>query len=514
MWDTIVIGSGISGLTAAAALATRGRRVLLLEQHATAGGLTQTFRRGDWSFATGVHYLSSTSRPGDGTAGDTPTGGHLKRLLDALGDGSVEFAPSENPYDRVRLPGFDFGIPQPESAYRDALRARFPDEVAAIDRWFEEMADARAAATALMTARGLPPWLAAGLRLWKGAALRHFSTRTVAEALQAVRSPQLRAVLGARGGDYGARPSTAPLLEHAIVTGAYDGGACYPVGGPGRFAAVLARRIERAGGELRLRADVREIRTLDGRARGVVWARGGQDHLEMADHVISTMGLKNTVAALGAAAPADWLTQAAQLRPGPSCVSLYLGFDAGVARDLGSANHWIYEHGDTDRFWSAPASEDAPALFVSFPSAKDPSHLGLPTAEVLALCETPAFDPWLRHGAQHDPDGYQALKQGIESRLLAQFARHFPQLAPRVRFHELATPLTQSRYVRTPDGAMYGLEMNAARLASPALDVRTPVPGLLLAGQDVVGAGVHPCCVSGVLAAAAIEPTLLRLLNA
>lgn len=164
MWDTIVIGSGISGLTAAAALATRGRRVLLLEQHATAGGLTQTFRRGDWSFATGVHYLSSTSRPGDGTAGDTPTGGHLKRLLDALGDGSVEFAPSENPYDRVRLPGFDFGIPQPESAYRDALRARFPDEVAAIDRWFEEMADARAAATALMTARGPRPRRCSSMR--------------------------------------------------------------------------------------------------------------------------------------------------------------------------------------------------------------------------------------------------------------------------------------------------------------------------------------------------------------
>jgi phytoene dehydrogenase-like protein len=45
MWDTIVIGSGISGLVAAAALAKRGRRVLGLEQHHTAGGLTQTFTR-------------------------------------------------------------------------------------------------------------------------------------------------------------------------------------------------------------------------------------------------------------------------------------------------------------------------------------------------------------------------------------------------------------------------------------------------------------------------------------
>lgn len=55
MGDVIVIGSGISGLTAAAALAKRGRRVLVLEQHMAAGGLTQTFRRRDWVFATGVH---------------------------------------------------------------------------------------------------------------------------------------------------------------------------------------------------------------------------------------------------------------------------------------------------------------------------------------------------------------------------------------------------------------------------------------------------------------------------
>lgn len=33
MWHTIVIGSGIGGLAAGAALAQRGHRVLLLEQH-------------------------------------------------------------------------------------------------------------------------------------------------------------------------------------------------------------------------------------------------------------------------------------------------------------------------------------------------------------------------------------------------------------------------------------------------------------------------------------------------
>jgi all-trans-retinol 13,14-reductase len=70
MWDVIIIGSGISGLTAAAALSRTGQKVLLLEQHWVAGGLTQTFQRGEWQFATGVHYLSGMDE-GDGPVGSS-----------------------------------------------------------------------------------------------------------------------------------------------------------------------------------------------------------------------------------------------------------------------------------------------------------------------------------------------------------------------------------------------------------------------------------------------------------
>ena len=38
-WDAIVIGSGMGGMAAAAALSHVGHKVLLLEQHQTLGGL-------------------------------------------------------------------------------------------------------------------------------------------------------------------------------------------------------------------------------------------------------------------------------------------------------------------------------------------------------------------------------------------------------------------------------------------------------------------------------------------
>jgi all-trans-retinol 13,14-reductase len=44
-FDLIVIGSGIGWLACACALTRSGLKVLVLEKHRTAGGLTQTFSR-------------------------------------------------------------------------------------------------------------------------------------------------------------------------------------------------------------------------------------------------------------------------------------------------------------------------------------------------------------------------------------------------------------------------------------------------------------------------------------
>ena len=76
-FDAIVIGSGIGGLAAAAALAKRGRRAAVIEQHAQLGGLTQTFSRGPYTFATGVHYIGGV---GEGPGPENRLG-HLLRWL-------------------------------------------------------------------------------------------------------------------------------------------------------------------------------------------------------------------------------------------------------------------------------------------------------------------------------------------------------------------------------------------------------------------------------------------------
>jgi all-trans-retinol 13,14-reductase len=410
----------------------------------------------------------------------------------------------------VHLPGFEFGIPYPEAAYRAALLSRFPGEQAAIAHWFQASHDAHQAAFTLMAMHSLPLWMAAGLRLLRGHQMQAWAQRTLADELEGIANLQLRAVLGARWGDHGGAPATAPFIEHALVTGSYDAGAYYPVGGPARFAQTLLPVVRAAGGEYRLGAEVRRILVEGHRVTGVELTQNGVTSSESARYVISDMGAHNTVACLPEGLVPAWREAVRALAPGLGFVALYIGLEGDIgAAGASSANHWIYEQDDIGRVWQQPADEDAPGLFVSFPSRKDPAWQGPPTAEVLALVDPTVFAPWLSHTENEvacaGHDDYQALKDLVAARLLAQFKRHFPGLAPMVRFHEAATPRTQQHFTHTPGGSMYGLEMTVDRIDSPALNVRTPVAGLLLAGQDLAGPGIPAACMAGLMAAAAVD---------
>jgi all-trans-retinol 13,14-reductase len=495
-FDAIVIGSGIGGLAAAAALAKRGRRVLVLEQHTQLGGLTQTFERRGYRFATGVHYLGTDS--------------DFLRLLGWLAGDALELASLGSPYDIVRLPGFEFPVEAPRAAYVGRLKATFPGEAAAIDGYFRACDEAKKASIALFAAGSLPAPAAAVVRWLNARRVSRALGTTTAEAAHGFRDRRLAALLMARWGDYGVPPERSPLAVHALVTGSYFDGACYPAGGPAKFAEALGATISAAGGELRTQSPVAEIRVAAGRAAGVRLSDG---QVIEAPLVISAMGAHNTAAALPPGVAPDWRAAVDSLEPSVSYLSLYIGFRGDIR--LGGAtpaNTWVYETADVGRLWERPADEEAPALFVSFPSLKDKAHADAErhTAEVVTLCGWEPFSAWARSTPGHRPEEYEAAKAWIGESLLAQFKRHFPRLAPMIDFHEASTPLSQASFVGAHLGAMYGLEMTAGRLGHRALRVRTPVPGLLLAGQDAAGPGIQGAFMGGFMAAASIEPRLWK----
>lgn len=306
----------MGGLAAAGALAKCGHRVLVLEQHFQLGGLTQTFRRGDYSFSTGLHYVAGL---GEGPGPENQFG----RILTWLTDGQLRFSFLGSPYDVVRLPDFEFPVEAPRAAYIDRLKSTFPEEGEAIDAYFAACEDAQKASGVLFATRAFPAAIAGLVRWLNAKRIERGLETTTADAVRQVRDPRLAALLTARWGDYGIPPAQSPFAVHAMVMGSYFDGAYYPVGGPARLAEAIGETIRAAGGELRTRAEVSEIRVIDGRIAGVRLANGEEMDARL---VISAMGAHNTVAALPADVAPAWRQDILSLKSSLSYVALYLGF--------------------------------------------------------------------------------------------------------------------------------------------------------------------------------------------
>ncbi len=505
-FDVIVIGSGMGGMSAAAALSRLGHNVLLLEQAPFIGGLTHSFTRNGFTWDVGLHYC--------GTFGRNQLAG---RLLDWLSDGAIEFESVGTVYDTLHFPeGFQLAVGRPADTYKMELKERFPGSETEIDAYFNALSAANEAARMASAERAIPEPFRSAHHWWNRKKIERWCGRTTGEVVdELITDPKLAAVLTAQWGTYGGNPKEASFGFHATVISHYLEGAAYPVGGASAIADGLVPAIEAAGGSARPATPVKEVLFEEGEAVGVRTASGEEFHAPV---VISTIGAAETVKRL---LPENiraqgWAREIMTFSPSICHFDLFLGFEGDIAQHGATrSNHWFYESWDTgDAVWSAYEDAAINMAFVSFASLKDPRHDPGPehkhTGDLLVWADWSSVARYADGGVQHYAAEWEAFKERIAQRLLAFFADKFPDLAPLVTYYELGTPLATAAFTGHEQGGFYGVETTPRRILSPALNARTPVPGLFLAGQDVVSPGIAGALSGGMLGAAAVDPRVFQ----
>jgi len=520
--DTIVIGSGMSGMTCAALLARTGQRVLVLEQHDRTGGGSHEYELGKegWHFDAGLHYTV----PESGLLLQLCTGTkEIPVPMDLLGeppgpDGSMTF-------ERVYVgddPVFEVQVHQKHMA---ELRRRFPDCQADIDRYIRE-ADEAVDTVPMFVASKLMPFswqrflAPVLLRRW-----RRDAGRTVQDALESItKNKKLQAYLASLWLDTGCPPDQCCwFLGAAVFWGLPQKGGAYPRGGPQRMSQCLVPVVERAGGRVLVRSNVEEVVIEGGRAVGVKVQ--GMKRMIAAKRVVSSCGFKNTYTKLIPKKTTESLGLPTSLPISDShgFVLVNVGFK-GSAQELGftNVNHWSIPVDKTTgsmfeslkRHWSDPTDRENMPMMFTFPSMKEhSSQRGTKhTLQVLVLAAPSKFAAWVGSDPSKRPAEYEAYKKLFSDAVLERTAELFPGTVGKIAFVDVCSPLTIEHYLKTPSGGAGGLDMVPRRFTDldiqEALETRSRIPGLWLTGQDTLLLGIPLVQLSGMITAFRISGLL------
>ena len=481
-YDVAVVGSGMGGLSVAAALAKMGKSVLVVEQHESAGGYASVFERGGYRFDPAVHY---TAQANDGELLDV-----LLRLLGVRDQ--VELIAGEME-SSVQLPGLRVTAPVGIEAFIEENARQFPHEADGIRQFFQLCVDATRESQQAAQRLSLAELDRAVEQL---PLLFRYRMATVADVIdQFVTDPKAKALCGAMWPYMGPPPSKASFMVYAsLLFATIETGPIYCAGTFQRLADAFVTALESNGGQLVLKTRVERIVVSDGRATGIVLDSGRE--IRAATVVSNADALQTFERLIGS----EHLTTALarQLKRYTVSDSAFVVF-AATTIDVEAAGMphemLIYDHWDHEQTYADVCAGKPGGLWIAFPTMFDPELA--PAGEHIAILSSIArYDigvPW------------SDAREGYTEQMLDQVEAVLPGFRDNMTFLETATPETFERYTLNERGATYGWAATPSQSTGKRLKQRTPIDGLFLSGHcDEPGAGCFRAIYSGVIAATQI----------
>lgn len=498
-FDVIVVGSGMGGLTCASLLTQLyGKKVLILESHSKVGGYTHSFSRSvrdvRVSWDVGLHYV--------GQMGGKSS---LRRLMDRVTGGKVQWKQLSDPHQWFIYPGLKIAVPSSSDQFKSQLMELFPTEAKKINTYFVDVWRATKWANFFHLSRRLPRVIQLAFKylLFWG---YHLAFQKTSEYFgKRDFSRELSAVLDSQWGDYGLPSGQSPFFMNALIFTHYLDGAYYPVGGSQTIPQAVASVVKSGGGDVRIRHEVKDL-LLDGdRVVGVKALNLFTNELIeiRAQVVISNIGLINTyqklIPELYASATLDRISKL----PEPcSGVCLFLTLK-GPPVKLGFRDQiiWLFDSYEHDKTWSSRRDilNHSPSMaFLSF-SANADLDGKVPTAQILTFADSSIFKQWESLPLKNRGAEYESIKDQISLRLIECVEKSLPGFKSLVDFYELGTPLTFESYSKHPQGGIYGIPLSVNRFENPWISVKTPLKGLYLTGADIAGPGIAGAMMGGIL---------------
>ena len=453
MYDTIIIGAGMSGIAAGIRLAHFDQRVCILERHYTIGGLNSFYRLNGRDHDVGLHAVTNF----------TPKGtkkGPLAVLLRQLRFRWEDFALVPQIGSTIAFPDVRLQFGNGIEILESEIRKYFPCQ---IDHF-------RRLLTQIMDYDDLD------------GDHYHLSTREIVSSM--ITDPLLVEMLLCPLMWYGnPREHDMQFGQFCILfRSIYMEGFARPFAGVRLILKKLVRRYRALGGELKLRTGVTEIIQDNGQATGVVLDSG--DRIE-ARNILSSAGWFETMRMCRQ-------VLSPSVRPGQ------LSFTEGISildRQPAQLGHdrTVVFFNNSDKFhWQKPDELcDVRTGVICSPNnysyvTEDGKEQQLPEG-VVRITALANFDGWQNLSDEH----YRLEKLRWYDRMVESSVRFVPDFRRNVIDTDMFTPKTIRRFTWHDNGAVYGAP-------DKHLDGTTPLKNLYVCGTDQGFVGIIGSIISGI----------------